>query len=359
MSDSSEASSRRERGYAGSGAPALARSRQRGASTVELLIIIGVVALSALAAFSLFGDAIREVVGFQSDCVRTLSGQCASGPFGDATGGETGEVNPVIHVTGETTVHWSEAETAAGLPQAFALITIPPDADERVMTGAIQVARGLSQLPPAHLQLLLDQGYRYEIYPDNIAAGIPERYRNQSPRGYPPGSTWEDVLGAQLGDERRILLSVDANGNIQNAGSDDVVDHETAHALDHATNRRPWWAFWQTEQAASLTAEFQSAYDADFGTGNTNNPYAAGGPLGNPYFHIDDPASVVQGSQTTRQGVLSETYAEAYTMYLNERANPGALVATDRHPVSGSVVPTFPNLYPQLYEYFRSRDPGG
>jgi len=47
--------------------------RTRGASLVEYLIIVGVVALSALGAFAIFKDELVGVAGWEADCVRSMS----------------------------------------------------------------------------------------------------------------------------------------------------------------------------------------------------------------------------------------------------------------------------------------------
>jgi len=48
-------------------------SDARGATLVEYLLVVGVIALTSIAGFTAFGDELRAVLGWESDCVRSFT----------------------------------------------------------------------------------------------------------------------------------------------------------------------------------------------------------------------------------------------------------------------------------------------
>jgi toxin lethal factor len=64
------------------------------------------------------------------------------------------------------------------------------------------------------------------------------KYANQQPRGWPPGSTWEQVPG--VADGKNIYVAVDSD----NHGSGSIMLHEFGHAVDAANGYlvdKPAW----------------------------------------------------------------------------------------------------------------------
>jgi len=170
-------------------------------------------------------------------------------------------------------------------------------------------------LPEADKALLEQFRFSITVQHHSVAAAIPAELVDTRPRGYPPGSTWRDVQGVYLAGERRIVVSVDEAGRVLNAGSINIFFHETGHAIDHALGM------------ASLTDEFRAARAADFAVERPQ------GALSGEYFR-----TVAEGgAQESVEGALSETYAEAYALYLQSKKSQTTYMQ---------------QTYPELWAYF-------
>ena len=124
---------------------------------------------------------------------------------------------------------------------ARALVRVTPGASRAATDEAI---RSLASLPPVILGILARRGTTV-IVASTITEYRPD-LRFERPRGWPPGSTWQQPAGMHDPSRNEIVL---AHGGT----SPRVVFHEVGHALDCA---RGW--------ALSPNATFMKMYNADF-----------------------------------------------------------------------------------------------
>ena len=184
-----------------------------------------------------------------------------------------------------------------------------PTLDPRVL-----LADDLATLPAADRVTLSQAGTRIDIGRGSVAdaLGLPPDAR---PRGYPPGSTYRDVHAVYSPGDNRIILSVDEQGRVLPGGSINVFHHEAAHALDRALGN------------PSQTQAFIDARAADLAR-------SPGGRLSDPYYAAAGERA--GGNQASIQAALSETYAEGYALYLNDKTY-------------------MQTHYPSLYQYFETQ----
>lgn len=87
-----------------------------------------------------------------------------------------------------------------------------------------------------------------------VTDALPE-LKNQKPRGWPPGSTWDSVDGAYSPSRKAIVVAEevrDTNQNwVKSRRMEPVLRHEVGHAVDDALG------------GFSKTQPFKDAYDAD------------------------------------------------------------------------------------------------
>ena len=89
----------------------------------------------------------------------------------------------------------------------------------------------------------------------HLTDAMPE-LKGQSPRGWPVGATWDAVDGCYSGGKKEIIVAEErqslANSKwIPSGRSDQVLRHETGHAVDYSINM------------LSEHADFKAAYDTD------------------------------------------------------------------------------------------------
>lgn len=316
------------------GAPTRA-SAVRGASMVEYILVLGAVVLTAVLAFSLFGDDVRGAVTKEGQCVEALQAGCTNGgggyPLADAHDHGVG-AHPDIFVGTEEEARRADAERALLPPvtpeiveRARALVSTP-STEPRAAVAVEQVVQYLAQLPRADLEALESAGVTYVLSPDSIAAALPPELTTQTPAGFPPGSSFANAVGVYRPSQRQVILAFDANGDIVLGGSRDTIGHETGHALDHARGANRFWQLFGYPARESDSAEFVQAWSTDV----EFLPHGEG-PLLRPYARLDG-------------GGLAEAYADAYLMYHRETRHGGNAMSYN---------------YPNLFEFFRSRDPDG
>ncbi|RJO78415.1 hypothetical protein D5S18_05855 [Nocardia panacis] len=113
--------------------------------------------------------------------------------------------------------------------------------------AAEQHLRDLELLPDSFHNKLL--GY-FASHPeggidiiDGTVTDILTDLRGVTPRGWPPGSTWDDVPGLHDPSTHRVIIGVGPHGNVS------LAVHETGHAFDDAIGN------------ASESVEFRQLYD--------------------------------------------------------------------------------------------------
>lgn len=112
-------------------------------------------------------------------------------------------------------------------------------------------------LPEGVRKLLKDKGFYLVVVPNvTHKNGLPE-LAGKTPRGWPPGTTWDNADGLQTG--KKILVSEyrqTATGKWEkNTRIGGVVRHETGHALDEALG--------DGTKKYSDSNEFLEAYEKD------------------------------------------------------------------------------------------------
>jgi len=290
---------------------------------VEYMVIVGAIALTALAGFSVFGEKVREVIGWEADCVRSLDPGCSGATgYPTATGGPggtggTGDFHGDIFVgtQGDSEEYDRYRDSLPPVTEEVTqTVTSMVSGDPGTEAGVAQVIDFVSRLPPADINMLYREGVVFVVQ-------SPLRHPvTGQPLGPTPGGG--PAVGAYYHDHRTIILSVDSNGHIVNGGSGNTIVHEVGHALDDLRGD----SFWGGDAWESESPEFIAAWTKDVDALPTSD-----GPLRREYAREE-------------VGGLDEAYADAYVMYLHETRSGGNDLSYN---------------FPNLFEYFRSRDPDG
>lgn len=227
-----------------------------GAGMVEYIILVGVIALLALGAYRLFGNALRCKILEQGETVSSLDGSnsvsdCGadSGPSGDPTAS-------------------AEAQRVHDLANALARLGGTATESDRQA-----VIRELERLPAEALEALRDHGVHVTVVHDSVVEALPH-LAGVRPRGWPPGSTWDTVPGLYDPATNQVIIAtrggaVPATGN--GHGSVNLVVHETGHALDASVNGHGDPAF---VAARNQDLPNLSTYQTQPGTAGLEETYA-------------------------------------------------------------------------------------
>lgn len=122
------------------------------------------------------------------------------------------------------------------------------------------VVAELEKMPASALMALVKNGTKVVACRDNVTDYEPS-LKGVRPRGWPPGSSWDSVPGAYMGDKNAVVIATRGHGSAggpyvpptgDGHGSVNLVIHETAHAVDAATG-------------GSASREFNEARDKDMG----------------------------------------------------------------------------------------------
>ncbi|MCD9032768.1 hypothetical protein LDO32_13635 [Luteimonas sp. Y-2-2-4F] len=122
-------------------------------------------------------------------------------------------------------------------------------------TDVALVVAELAKMPEAHRQQLADNGVTVVVCRNSVTEHLTE-LQGVQPRGWPPGSTWDDVPGLYAPDTQSVVIATRGHDTPEGArvpetgnghGSTNLVLHETAHAL-HAIVGDPQ-AFLDARQA--------------------------------------------------------------------------------------------------------------
>ena len=155
---------------------------------------------------------------------------------------------------------------------------------------------------PAGVRRLLDANGTKIVVGDKISGVYPELAGVQ-PRGWPPGSTWDNADGMYSPSDKTTVITehrVDDGKTVKNERAEGVVKHEVGHAVDHAMGN------------FSQSDEFKAAYDKDV---------AALSPA--------DRAKLAYLLQPGNAG-KSETFAEVFGAMHGSSANPSETAETLR-----------------------------
>lgn len=144
------------------------------------------------------------------------------------------------------------------------------------------VVQELSQLPPHMLQILKDGGTQVVVCRGSVTEYMTD-LRGVRPRGWPPGSTWDNVPGLFNQGSNEVVIATIGHGtsagahvpqNGEGHGSHDLVLHETAHAIDHnaETNHNSQSTDFNTARDADLSS--LSAYETQPGQAGQEETYA-------------------------------------------------------------------------------------
>jgi hypothetical protein len=150
------------------------------------------------------------------------------------------------------------AKTSLDLARELVEVKGSADADDGEL-----VAQELAGFPPHVLQEMQDGGVKVVVCRGSVTDYL-EELRGVRPRGWPPGSTWDNVPGLYQSGSKEVVIATVGHGTDAGAhvpksgeghGSHNLVLHESGHALD-ATRDPP----------RSKDADFLAARTADAGT---------------------------------------------------------------------------------------------
>lgn len=217
----------------------------------------------------------------------------------------------------------------AALERARKLIDVGGSADE---SDARLLAREVAKLPARLLEGLEREDVHFTVCRRSVADGVP-LWKNQQVRGWPKGTTYDNVPGRGLASLKMVVVAIVGHDTPEGPhvpkkgeghGSWNLVFHELAHALDGTV-----------DLLGSLRPRFNEARDADL-EGLSNYEAQKG------------------------QGGIEETYAESFARF--HGADPGdaeahphlhAFWATDplglraRAPVANAPAPAPPSTRPR------------
>jgi Flp pilus assembly pilin Flp len=232
----------------------------RGAHLVEYLLIVGLVAIVALAGVRVFGDSANRKAEAYAECVQSL------GCKGRA---KTGKAALVEGVTPPPPAKGDAAKPAPKPPTRSEALDI---ASRIVRAGgsgtkedAAIVAQELAKLPVNVLSWIEQKGITVVAAKGSVTDYL-THLKGVRPRGWPPGSTWDTVPGLANGKE--VVIAV-RNGRVPPTGDGhgafSLVIHETFHAIDNAgsgLSKTPDFVAARTADAAALDPYLSQAGEA-------------------------------------------------------------------------------------------------
>lgn len=92
------------------------------------------------------------------------------------------------------------------------------------------VINQLCRMPPAHLAHLQSSGVTVNVCRNSIVEHRPD-LAGQTPRGWPPGSSYSQCTGIYNHSSREIVVATNGAGRVV-SGSFNTVLHEAGHAMD-------------------------------------------------------------------------------------------------------------------------------
>jgi type VI secretion system secreted protein VgrG len=144
------------------------------------------------------------------------------------------------------------------------------------------VARELAKLPAHVLQRLKNQGTRVKVCRGSVTDHRTE-LKGVTPRGWPPGATWDQVPGLHSGPAKEVVIATVGHGTPAGAhvptqgeghGSQSIVIHETFHAVDLQTGGKPMNADPAFGAARDADAAALDPYQQQPGSAGLEETYA-------------------------------------------------------------------------------------
>ncbi len=123
------------------------------------------------------------------------------------------------------------------------------------------VAKELAKLPKSVLEQMKKNGTKVVACRGSVTDYRTD-LKGTQPRGWPPGSTWDNVPGANMRDKNEVVIAVIGHGTPagphvpktgEGQGSANMVAHEATHSIDRG------------DPSPSSSADFTKARDADMG----------------------------------------------------------------------------------------------
>lgn len=140
---------------------------------------------------------------------------------------------------------------AAQMQAARDLVTISGTATQ---IDADLIVDRVAMLPMSVMQELSAHGVKVAVGRGSVTDVMTE-LKGVQPRGWPPGTSWNDVPGLHDPSKKRVVVATEAHAGGRRIstghGSADLVLHETGHALDHA------------RKSESKSQAFRAAYEKD------------------------------------------------------------------------------------------------
>ena len=244
----------------------------RGATMVEYLIVLAVVAVSALALWSVFGSSVASKLGEQRDDIAVMAASTGDPGGAGVTTGEVAVAEPAwAGGAGVTTSQiaavepaWAPAKTIRPAVVFDSRAASATRAESAAIAARITVARGtataedvarvrraLERLPSGVLQRLEDNGVQIVASRSSVTDAAPtlEPRRRDDP-------SWDEDDGVYLPASKQLIAVTTTGRNgerILTRGDDpSILYHEIGHALD-ATAESP----------SRKSADFVRAYNAD------------------------------------------------------------------------------------------------
>jgi hypothetical protein len=135
------------------------------------------------------------------------------------------------------------------------------------------VLREVEKLPLGGLRALQQAGIRITVVQNSVVEALPG-LKGVRPRGWPPGSSWDNVPGLYDPQTKQVIIAtrggaVPATGD--GHGSANLVIHEVAHGIDAATGGHNSAAF---QAARNQDLKTLPAYETQPGAAGLEESYA-------------------------------------------------------------------------------------
>jgi Flp pilus assembly pilin Flp len=246
-------------------------SDTRGAQLVEYVLLVGLVALLAVAGFRVFGETATAKAEAQARCVESLScggavvnaampGRGAKGPPPPPpTQGSS--AGPVAGASGGA----SQASATATQAQRDLAKSLVKAGGSATQADVDAVAADVARMPRPVLEYMQAKGISVVAAKGSVTDYM-THLKGVRPRGWPPGSGWDTVPGTVNHGNEVVIATHDgkvpATGDGHGAYS--LTIHETFHAIDFAGgwSKDPEFAKARDADAANLDAYLKQPGEA-------------------------------------------------------------------------------------------------
>jgi Flp pilus assembly pilin Flp len=259
---------------------------ERGLSTIEYAIVLVLVVAVAIGLWLVFGQRLLCSMSGANDEFGKVSGDEAGGlakfcprgapPPGGDSWGPGGPPNAAAESR-----RIAEAITQTGGTGTAA--------DREAVLAELQ------KLPPRDLQALQDKGVKITVVKNSVVEALPA-LKGVTPRGWPPGSSWDNVPGLYDPNTNQVIIAT-RNGAVpatgDGHGSSNLVIHETGHAIDASTGGHNDPAF---QAARNQDIGKLDAYETQAGDAGLQESYAE-----SMARHYNNPTAASQNTPALEQ----------------------------------------------------------